>query len=220
MKIQSPWMGRIKGSAGNMTGCKVYDKNVMRAKAFEVSNPNTQAQQTQRNYFALLINLIGTFTDEQLRTLFPQKPKAMSRRNALTKQLAVSNTTEGTTKSIDFADINTLGNAPEYDFGATACTISDGAVTVTLAASVKADTSIADNIFGAALVNETKGEIHYTIDVAVVSDGVLNITAPESWEDTDDINPIPLVYDKKKKDGRIPLVGFGTMGVTKRPNRP
>ena len=47
-KVQNPIIGRAKGSAGGMTFSKNYDKNVMRAKAFEVNNPNTQAQQTQR----------------------------------------------------------------------------------------------------------------------------------------------------------------------------
>ena len=87
MKIQSPWMGRIKGSAGNMTGCKVYDKNVMRAKAFEVSNPNTSAQQVRREFFSTALKVASSVSEEQLRSLFGQKPKAMSRRNALTKQL-------------------------------------------------------------------------------------------------------------------------------------
>ena len=79
MKTQNPWMGRMKGSAGSMTGCKVYDKNVMRAKAFEVNNPKTQAQQTERGFFAQLIAAVATLSDAQLRTLYPQKPKTKSR---------------------------------------------------------------------------------------------------------------------------------------------
>ena len=39
MKVQNPIIGRARGSAGGMTFCKNYDKNVARAKAFEVSNP-------------------------------------------------------------------------------------------------------------------------------------------------------------------------------------
>ncbi len=87
MKIQSPWMGRVRGSAGNMTGSKVYDKNVMRAKAFEVSNPNTAAQQTERSFFAQVADCCASVSEEQLRSLFGVKPKSMSRRNALTRQV-------------------------------------------------------------------------------------------------------------------------------------
>ena len=64
MKFQSPWMGRVSGSAGNMTGCKMYSSNVMRAKAFEVANPNTEAQQVQRNYFKDLTGLTNTVTTD------------------------------------------------------------------------------------------------------------------------------------------------------------
>ncbi|MEE1139052.1 MAG: DUF6266 family protein, partial [Acutalibacteraceae bacterium] len=191
MKIQSPWMGRIKGSAGNMTGCKVYDKNVMRAKAFEVNNPNTAAQQVQRGYFADLTKLVAGFTPDQLRTLFPSKPKAMSRRNALSKQLAEYNVMDGTEKIIDFAEIDTLGNAPTMDFGTTTVTASGSAVSVALDNSVKANTEITDNYFIAALVNVTKGAVSLDTTSAKVSVGTIAPALPAGWETTDTIHAIP-----------------------------
>jgi hypothetical protein len=212
MKIQSPWMGRIKGSAGNMTGCKVYDKNVMRAKAFEVNNPNTAAQQVQRGYFADLTKLVAGFTPDQLRTLFPSKPKAMSRRNALSKQLAEYNVMDGTEKIIDFAEIDTLGNAPTMDFGTTTVTASGSAVSVALDNSVKANTEIADNYFIAALVNVTKGDVSIDTTSTKVSVGTIAPALPAGWETTDTIHAIPLVLDTKTSG-----FDFGTIGVTRRP---
>lgn len=113
MKTQNPWMGRMKGSAGNLTGTKIYDKNVMRAKAFEVSNPNTQAQQTERGFFAQLMAAVATLSEDQLRTLYPQKPKTKSRRNMLTTQLSSAFSVDGTTKSLDFANVAQFGNGPQ-----------------------------------------------------------------------------------------------------------
>lgn len=113
MKTQNPWIGRMKGSAGSMTGCKVYDKNVMRAKAFEVSNPKTKAQQTERGFFAQLIAAVATLSDAQLRTLYPQKPKTKSRRNMLTTQLSSAFSVDGTTKSLDFANVQQFGNGAQ-----------------------------------------------------------------------------------------------------------
>lgn len=217
MKIQSPWMGRIKGSAGNMTGCKVYDKNVMRAKAFEVSNPNTQAQQTQRNFFGSLVDLCSDFSEAQLRTLFPAKPKTMSRRNAITKQIAVSYEVVGTTKSINFADIDTLGNASVMDFGVTTCAVDGGAFKVTLDNSVKQNQTYADNDFICAMVNVTKGEISLTQSCAAVSVGVLTPAIPTTWSLEDTVNAIPFITESK--GGKIALVGFGTLGVVTRPAR-
>lgn len=217
MKIQSPWMGRIKGSAGNMTGCKVYDKNVMRAKAFEVSNPNTPAQQTQRKFFASLTDLCSDFSEAQLRTLFPAKPKTMSRRNAISKQIAQSNTMDGTAKVIDFSDIDTLGNASVMDFGTTTCEFSNGSINVVLDNSVKANLQYAENDFIAAIVNETKGAISLSTENGEVSDGTMIAAIPAGWETTDTIHAIPFITESK--NGAISTVGFGTLGVITRPAR-
>lgn len=218
MKIQSPWMGRIKGSAGNMTGCKVYDKNVMRAKAFEVTNPNTQAQQTQRGFFAELTATCTDFSEELLRALFPQKPKTMSRRNAISKQIAESYAINGVVKSIDYEDITTLGNASVMDFGTTSCTNSSGTITVALDASVKANAQYADNYMGTIVWNETKGQFVAPDTNINVQTGELSFSAPAGWENADAIHAIPFIM-KEKKGSKVALVGFGTMSVTKRPAR-
>ena len=212
MKIQSPWMGRIKGSAGQMTGCKVYDKNVLRAKAFEVSNPNTPAQQTQRKFFADLTALCSDFSDELLRTLFPQKPKTMSRRNAITKQIAVCNTMSGSDKVIDYSAIDTLGNASVMDFGTTTAAFDDGSIAVGLDSSVKNNTNLQPYYFFAAIVNSTKGEIYFEINFNTVQVGTIDMGYPSNWNTTDTIHAIPFITDAKAAP-----TGFGTMSVTKRP---
>ena len=217
MKVQNPIIGRARGSAGGMTFCKNYDKNVARAKAFEVSNPKTQAQQTQRAFFASLTALCSDFSDDQLRFLFPSKPKTMSRRNALSKQIAQSNEVNGTEKTIDFADIDTLGNAPVMDFGITTCVFSNGNILVVLDNSVKNNQSLAGFDFAAAIVNETKGAILLTTTSVEVSDGEMIIDIPLGWEITDRIHAIPMITNSK--DSQLADVGFGTLSVTKRPAR-
>ena len=216
MKIQSPWMGRVKGSAGQMTGAKVYDKNVLRAKAFEVNNPKTAAQTTNRNFFTNVSTLCADFSEEELRALFPQKPKTMSRRNAITKQIAAYNDVNNGAKVIDFAAIDTLGNSPRMDFGETTITNGVSAMTVELDASVKALTQYADNYMLVALVNETLGEINFPDTNVNVSTGVLSVPYPSDWLSSHRIHPIPFI-GKGKKDGKVVLVGFGTMSVTKSP---
>ena len=115
MKTQNPWMGRARGSAGNMTSSKVYDKNVMRAKAFEVNNPKTAAQTNERNFFAECQDLCNQFSEEQLRTLFGVKPKTKSRRNALLSQLLKAfNIAEGE-KTFDPSKLQSIGNGPKVN---------------------------------------------------------------------------------------------------------
>ena len=217
MKTQNPWMGRFKGSAGNMTGCKVYDKNVLRAKAFEVSNPNTPAQQNQRTYFKSLSGLVATFTDDELRSLFPQKPKSMSRRNALAKQLGTDTTTVDNQKVIDFDNIDTLGNARTMDFGTTTVLVVRDIVQVSLDSSVINNTNINMFDFVVAIVNVNKGEIFLNSTCAAVELGTVEIALPSGWENTDTINAIPLVMDSK--GGAISTQGFGTLSVLTRPAR-
>lgn len=217
MKVQNPIIGRARGSAGGMTFCKNYDKNVARAKAFEVSNPKTQAQQTQRAFFASLTALCSDFSDDQLRFLFPSKPKTMSRRNALSKQIAQSNEVNGTEKTIDFADIDTLGNAPVMDMGVTTCEFSNGSINVVLDNNVRKNQALDGFDFVAAIVNETKGAVSLTTENGEVSDGSLIAAIPTGWETTDSIHAIPLITDSK--NAAISTVGFGTLSVTKRPAR-
>ena len=218
MKVQNPIIGRMKGSAGGMTGSKVYDKNVLRAKAMEVNNPKTAAQTTQRNFFAQLSGVVATVSPEILRALFPNKPKAMSRRNSLSKQIAEAYDIQGTDKKIDFAEILTLGNASTMDFGETTCTQVGTTITVSLDASVKAMTEYADNYMLCVLVNETLGELAFPDTNVNIETGVMSITAPAGWLATHQLHAIPMMGNLKK-DGKIALVGFGTMAVTKRPAR-
>ena len=197
-----------------MPGCKVYDKNVLRAKAFEVSNPNTPAQQNQRTFFAELTSISTDFSDEQLRALFPQKPKTMSRRNAISKQIAQSKKDVNNQKVIDFSDIDTLGNAAVMDFGTSGCTVSNGAVNVSLDAAVQANAQYADNMFIAALVNETKGTILIPLTNAKVSVGTIAPALPSGWEASDTIHAIPFITDSI-----VPVTGFGSFIIKTRPEK-
>ena len=114
-KVQNPIIGRAKGSAGGMTFSKNSDQNVMRAKAFEVNNPKTTAQTTQRDFFKEVQSIVDSVSPEQLRSLFGDKPKKMSRRNALFKQVAAAYSIDGTTKSVDFSKLLAIGNGLKVD---------------------------------------------------------------------------------------------------------
>jgi hypothetical protein len=212
MKVQNPIIGRSRGSAGGMTFCKVYDKNVARAKAFEVANPKTAAQTTQRNYFKELTALVATFTEEQLRFLFPNKPKAMSRRNALAKQLAEYFTLNAGVKSVDYASIDTIGNASTLDNLDCTANFGDGFIEVTLNAKGSIPNELQDFLFTTMIVNVTKKQMSLPLPDSTVDKGVANYPIPEGWEQGDTLHGITLITNTKDA-----LVGFGTMFVVKRP---
>lgn len=214
-KVQNPVIGRSKGSAGGMTFAKVLQKNVMRAKAFEVSNPNTIAQQVQRNFFKSVSAQVAGFTPDMLRTLFPTMPKGISRRNAIFKQLAENTQMVEGAKLMKLADLATIGNAPTMDFGSTTCTLSSGVASVGLSAAVKANTAVKDYYFLAVIVNETKEEVYLDVTNNKVETGTLSVTVPSTWEDTDAVHAIPLITDSKAA-----FTSFGTLSVSQRPARP
>ena len=216
-KVQNPIIGRARGSAGGMTFAKNYDKNTMRAKPFEVKNPKTAAQTNQRDFFSQVSDVVKGFTPEQLRTIFPSMPKAMSRRNMLTKQIAENTTTDNGQKVVDFSEILTLGNASTMDFGTTTCSQAGSTITVTLDNAVKNNAEFTNQSFIAVLVNETLGAMVAPSVAAYVATGTMDIAAPEGWLSTHTIHAIPMILSAK--DGKVQTVGYGTMSVTKRPAR-
>lgn len=126
MKGQFPWIGRSRGSAGGMTTSKINDKNVMRAKAFEVTNPKTAAQVMQRDFFKQVQEVCASVTEDQLRSLFGVKPKTMTRRNALSKQIAAAYTITDGVKSVDFSKLLTIGNGEKVDVNIYHTSYSEG----------------------------------------------------------------------------------------------
>lgn len=214
MKIQSPWMGRIKGSAGNMTGCKVYDKNVMRAKAFDVNNPNTAAQQVQRGYFANLTKLVAGFTPDQLRTLFPSKPKAMSRRNALSKQLAEYNVMDGTEKIIDFAEIDTLGNAPTGKIPTLSVSAFQENIYFSYDISQVGSSEYNSTYPVLVVINATKKEFKMAISEDPLDAESVGIETPSNWEQTDTLNAFLLLTNLTNDNA-----DFGSFIIKVRPEK-
>ena len=214
-KVQNPVIGRTKGSAGGMTWAKVYDKNVMKAKVFEANNPKTAAQTVQRDYFKNVSAQAAVFTPDQLRAMFPSKPKGISRRNAVFKQLAEYWEMDGSAKVMKLSDLVTIGNAKTMDMGTTTAAVAGTAVTVTLDDTVKANTFLADYFFVAVLVNDTKNLVYLDITSEKVSVGAISVSLPAGWETTDTIHAIPLITDSKTAP-----TSFSSLGVNERPARP
>jgi hypothetical protein len=138
----------------------------------------------------------------------------MSRRNALSKQLAEYNTIESNEKVIDFANIDTLGNAPTMNFGNTIADFSDDKIEVDLNNIVVQDNSIEENYFIVLLVNETKEEMSLTTESKLVQEQTIFLEIPANWENTDSIHAIPLITDSKTA-----VTNFGSFIIKVRPEK-
>jgi hypothetical protein len=187
-KIQNPIIGRASGQAGGMIFSKSFDKNVMRSRPMTVANPNTPAQQRQREFFAELTAISKTVTPDTLIDLFPAKPATRSRYSELQKQLAVGRDVSGATGTIDFDEVNKIGNGITCLTGS-GVTVTDDAGEMSVSfdsLSVQAPAVGTDPV-DVLFINQSRSESHFAINVGNFEDGGGNIPYPSGWDPTDDI---------------------------------
>ena len=130
-KIKQGILGGFKGKVGTVIGASWNGIAYMRGLPQSIKNPKTAAQQAQRAFFAEVQDLVGQLTYEQLRFLFPNPEKEMSRRNAMVKQLAALPVVEEGTKHVDLANLGTIGNAPTADLPDVTVTASRSSLNIT-----------------------------------------------------------------------------------------
>lgn len=121
----------FSGAVGTVVGSKWNGRYVMRSRAIEVKNANTEEQVKQRNFFKELGKATRGISKEMLRALYPTEVTGLSRRNLLSRQIAACATDEGDAKTLDFSRITSLGNGPVGAGSLQSATITD-ATAVTL----------------------------------------------------------------------------------------
>jgi len=216
-KIKQGILGGFKGKVGTIIGASWNGISYMRGLPQSVKNPKTAAQQAQRAFFREVQDLVGQLTYEQLLFLFPNSAKGMSRRNALVQQLAALKLVENDEKHVDLANIDTIGNAPTADMP----DVSVAADGDNLAISWDGDSDFraecGDEYPTILVANVTKKKIflvNSTTNIGSTGAKSFNVGLAAYGEAGDTFSGIMLATGSK-----VPLVGFGTMGVTKRPAR-
>ena len=216
-KIKQGILGGFKGKVGTVIGASWNGIAYMRGLAQSVKNPQTEAQLKQRSFFKEVQDLVGQLSDEQLAFLFPNSVKGMSRRNLLTKQLSAYpiETEEG--KHADLADIVSLGNAPTADLPDVSIVASRSAVTILWDADNDWRSQHADEYPTICVFNVTQKKIflvHSTVTVGASGSQSFSVESDAFGIGSSEFNGFMLSTGSK-----IPLVGFGTMGVINRPAR-
>ena len=203
-------MGTVIGSSWNGI-------SYMRGIAQSIKNPKTAGQQTQRTFFKEVRDLAGQFSNEQLNFLFPSTPKGMTRRNLLTQQIAAASVVDGDTKSVDLAELATVGNAPTADLPAVTLAADGANLAISWDGASDIRTAHAEEYPTVFVANVTKKKVFLVNSTAALgaSGSVsFNATLSAYGEATDTFSGFMLLNGSK-----IALVGFGTMGVTNRPAR-
>ena len=217
-KIKQGILGGFKGKVGTVIGSSWNGIAYMRGQAQSVRNPKTPAQMIQRDFFKEVQELAGQFTNEQLAFLFPNTPKNMTRRNALTQQLTADPIVTDDAKHVDLANLNSIGNAATADLPDVTVAVDGSNLAISWSGASDFRAEHADEYPTIFLANVTKKRIYLVNSTAVIGasgEQSFNVGLSAYGEASDTFSGFMLATGSK-----IALVGFGTMIVTKRPARP
>ena len=217
-KIKQGILGGFKGKVGTVIGSSWNGISYMRGQAQSVRNPQTPAQMIQRDFFKEVQELAGQFTNEQLAFLFPNSPKNMTRRNALTQQLAADPVVTDDAKHVDLANLNSIGNAATADMPDVTVAPAGENLTISWDGASDFRSEHADEYPTIFVANVTKKKVYLVNSTAAIgATGAqsFNVGLAAYGEAEDTFSVFMLATGSK-----IALVGFGTMSVAKRPARP
>ena len=216
-KIKQGILGGFRGKVGTVIGASWNGIAYMRGLPQSVKNPKTAAQQAQRAFFKEVQDLVSQLSYEQLVFLFPNSEQGMSRRNAMVQQLAAFPLVENGEKHVDLADIASIGNAPTDDLPDVAITASRSNLTISWDQENAWRTQHGDEYPTICVFNVTQKKIflvHSTVTVGASGEQSFSLNHDAFGIGSDEYSGIMLSTGSK-----IPLVGFGTLAVTKRPAR-
>ena len=217
-KIKQGILGGFKGKVGTVVGSSWNGISYMRGIAQSVRNANTPAQQKQRAFFKEVQDLVGQLSDEQMAFLVPNSPKGMTRRNLLSQQIAAVAADNGDTKSVDLANINSLGNAATADMPDVTVAVDGSNLAISWDGASDFRTEHGDEYPVIFVANVTKKKVYLVPSTAAIgTTGAqsFNVGLAAYGEAEDTFSGFMLATG-----GKVALVGFGTMIVTKRPARP
>ena len=217
-KIKQGILGGFRGKVGTVIGASWNGISYMRGLAQSHKNPKTASQTTQRGFFKEVLDIAGQLSDEQLKFLFPEGISGMTRRNFLVKQLTAVAAVDGDTKSVDLGNINSLGNAPTDTLPEVTIAAAGENLTISWdgAAPFRAEHGAEYPVIFVANVTQKKVYlVPSTATIGTEGSHSFNVGLAAYGEAEDTFSGFMLATGKK-----VPLVGFGTMIVTKRPAKP
>ena len=216
-KIKQGILGGFKGKVGTVIGSSWNGIAYMRGLPQSTKDRKSAAQLAQRDFFREVQDLVGQLSYEQLVFLFPNSATGMSRRNLLVKQLSADPLVAEGSKHADLADITSLGNAPTADLPDVSIVASRSAVTISWDADNDWRSQHADEYPTICVFNVTQKKIflvHSTVTVGASGSQSFSLESDAFGIGSSEFNGFMLSTGSK-----IPLVGFGTMGVVNRPAR-
>ena len=218
-KIRQGILGGFRGKVGTVVGS--YWNGIFYMKALPQNNRKGKSggQKMQQGYFKELITLDMSLSNEDLEFIYPRKPKGMTRRNLLVKQLASYAVLVDKSKTVDLDSLTSLGNAPMTDLPAVSVNANRSALQISWEAVTYYRDQHPDDYPVILVANISQQRLFL-----IASPVAMKSTGKQSFEV--EVKPYGTPRDEfsgfmfATGQGRPTKVGFGTMGVTKRPARP
>ena len=221
-KIKQGILGGFKGKVGTVIGASWNGIAYMKGLPQSQKDPKSAAQMRQRTFFREVQNLVGQLTAEQQKFLIPATPQGMTRRNMLAKQLAEDPVVTDDSKTVDLANLKTIGDAPTADLPDVTVTADtlEGSPVLKMQWDTDNDwrSTHGDEYPTIFVANVTQRKIFLVNSTAVVgASGEASFTVPLAayGEATDTFSGFML-----STGATTAPHGFGTMGVMTRPARP
>ena len=179
--ISNGIMGDTRKSVGNFVTYISGGQNIIRKKASSVNNPNTLAQQKQREAFSMLVSLFR-IAAPAIKVSFPERIQKHSAYNAFMEK----NTPEAITgpvgnQLIDYPNLTT-GKGSQLVPKNTAITSTvTGRVSLTWDDNSNGTTGLANDKAVIILINSIKDEVETSVFEATRASAGLDITVPSGW---------------------------------------
>ena len=217
-KIKQGILGGFKGKVGTVIGASWNGIAYMKGLPQSQKDPKTAAQMAQRAFFREVQDLAGQLTVEQQLFLFPTSPSGMTRRNALVKQLAEDPVVTADSKSVNLAELATIGNAPTAALPKVNVTTSLSNLVISWDEENDWRTAHANEYPTIFVANVTQKKIfllHSTVVIGASGEQAFNADIAAYGEASDEFGGFML------STGAVSAPhGYGTLSVATRPERP
>ena len=217
-KIKQGILGGFSGKVGTVVGS--YWNGIFYMKGLPQSYKKSRSgnQKMQQGYFKELVTLSMSLSNEDLEFIYPKRPKGMTRRNLLVKQLAEFAEFIGKSKTVDLDNLSTLGNAPMTDLPAVTVTVNRAELQISWDATTYYRDQHPDDypVILVANINQQKlFLIASSVPLSASGKQSFEVSLKPYGQERDEFSGFMFVTSQSRSK-----VGFGTMGVAKRPARP
>ena len=217
-KIKQGILGGFRGKVGTVVGSYWNGIFYMKSLPQSYKKDRSGAKAMRQGYFKELVTLSMSLTNEELEFIYPRKPKGMTRRNLLVKQLASYAAVVDKSKTVDLDSLTSLGNAPVTDLPAVTVAANRTVLQISWDGVTYYREQHPDDFPVILLANITQQRLFL-----VASSVAMKSSGKQSFE----VELKPYGLERDEFSGFMfatgqggAKVGFGTLGVTKRPPFP